>query len=494
MRRLLLALAAALVAVVLVVVVRTVRTPSRQRAPEPAAPFAVDPGAVGRFARSLEFRTVSHQDPAAFDGEQFTGFHRYLEECFPRVHATLRRDVVADYSLLFSWRGRDSDRPPGVLLAHLDVVPAADEGWTHPPFAGRIADGYVWGRGALDDKASVLAILEALETLIAQGFSPRRSTYVAFGHDEEVGGNHGAAALARLLGGRTVPAEYVLDEGLAVTEGVVPAMSRPVALVGIAEKGYLTLELTVRGEGGHSSTPPAATPIGILAAAVAALETHPPPAAIEGAVRRLLEFVGPETNLATRAALANLWLFGGLVERRLAAAPASAALIRTTVAPTMVEGGVKENLLPAVARAVVNFRIRPGESIDGVTAWARRTIADARVEIRPLPPTTSEPSPASPVDNQAFALLQRTVGQIFPDAVVAPSLVVGATDARHYANLGTNVYRFLPVRVRPDDLRRAHGVDERLAVRDYEGAVRFYAQLIRNADEYGARLAPKAQP
>jgi len=485
MRRALLLLSAAPACLVLVVAVRTLRFRSRQMVVVPVPVAAVDPGAADRLAQAIRFRTVSYQNPKRLDRDQFLGLHRHLAEGFPAVHRVLARELVAQYSLLFTWRGTDAGLAPLLLLSHLDVVPVepgTEDKWTHPPFAGWIGDGYVWGRGTMDDKAGVLGLLEAVEDLVRAGYRPRRTVYLAFGHDEEVGGGHGAVQIAALLAARGVRPALVLDEGLPIAEGVVPGVAGAVAMVGTAEKGYLSVELVVRSEGGHSSTPPRRTAVGTLAGAIQRLERELPAPAIAGASARLLEFLGPEMPLPRRAALANLWLFRRLVARGLAASPASDALIRTTTAPTMLEGSVKENVLPARARAVVNFRIRPGDSIAGVLAHVRATVRSARVTIAPFGTTMSEPSPESPADSQEFRAVQRTIGQVFPGVLVTPSLVLGATDARHYAALGANVFRFLPLRVTADDLRRPHGTDERIGIDDYEALVRFYGQLIRNLD------------
>lgn len=485
MRRALALVGAGTAILLVVAATNTLRFGSRQLAVEPLAPRPLAAGLVERLAGAIRFRTVSYQDPRQFESAQFEGFHRFLGESFPRLHARLMRETVGGFSLLFTWRGSDEAAAPVLLLAHQDVVPVdptTEASWVQPPFAGTIADGFVWGRGALDDKLGVMGLLEAVEMLVGDGFSPRCTFYLAFGHDEEVGGRTGAGAMARLLAERGVAPAFVLDEGLTVTEGIVPGVSRPLALVGVAEKGYLSLELIVQAEGGHSSRPPRHTAIGILANALARLEAHPAPPALAGAARALLDFAGPEMALPHRAVIANLWLSGPFVLRRLAASPETDALIRTTTAPTMLEGSVKENVLPTRARAVVNFRIRPGESVASTTEHVRRTIDDPRVTLTPLTATLSEPSPEAPMGGPAFAALVRTIREVFPAAAVAPSLVLGATDSRHYAGLSRAVYRFLPTRMRPEDGRRVHGIDERVAVADYENAVRFYAQLIRNAD------------
>jgi carboxypeptidase PM20D1 len=285
--------------------------------------------------------------------------------------------------------------------------------------------------------------------------------------------------IAARLAERGVKPDLVLDEGGAVVAGFLPGMDRPVATIGVAEKGYLSVELSVQSEGGHSSIPPPQTAVGILSAAVARLEEHPVPANLDAVVRGTLDHLGPELPFLARAVTANLWLFAPFVERTLARVPATNASIRTTTAATMFAAGVKENILPSTGRAVVNFRILPGDSVESVLQHVRRVVGDPRVEVNPLP-YANEPSPVAPPDSEAFRVLHRTVRQIFPDAVVAPSLVLGATDARHYVSLTPNVYRFLPIRLLPDDVRRFHGIDERLAIEDYATAVRFYVQLLRN--------------
>jgi len=333
----------------------------------------------------------------------------------------------------------------------------------------------------MDDKVAVTGILEAVETLLGEGFQPRRTIYIAFGHDEEVGGQGGGALIADLLESRGADLEYVLDEGLLITDGIVPSIPKPVALVGIAEKGYVSIELTVEGVGGHSSMPPQQTAVGILSSAIHRLEQNPFPARLEGPGREMFDYLAPEMPFGMKVVLANLWLFGGLVESQLAASPATNAAIRTTTAATMFEGSVKENVLPTYARAVVNFRILFGESIASVMERVRRTIDDPRVQMRTLVREISEPSPISGTDAPSFEVLQRTIHQVFPEVLVAPGLMLAATDSRHYAGLSGNVYRFSPMWAGPEDLDRIHGTNERISVENYEQIVRFYVQLIHNS-------------
>ncbi len=462
----------------------TLRFQSRQVPVAALQPIEVDESSIAeRLSQALRFRTVALEEDKPASGAEFESLHAYLAQAFPRVHETLTRELIGEYSLLYSWKGQDEGLKPILLAAHQDVVPVeADSRWQHPPFEGRIADGYIWGRGAMDDKSSMMGILEAVEILLGEGFQPRRTTYLAFGHDEEVGGYEGAARIAAQLRARNVALEYVLDEGLIIADGILP-VPRPVALIGIAEKGYVSLELSVDGEGGHSSTPPPHTAIGILSAAISRIEEHQMPGGLKGAVRQLFDYIGPEMPFGRKLVFANLWLFKPLVERQLSSLPAMNAGLRTTTAVTVIEGGVRDNVLPTRARAVVNFRILPGDSIEGVVAHVRDTVNDTRVKIARHGAPASEPSAVSSTSTPGFEILQRTVRQVFPDVVAAPALVTGATDSRHYADLTSSVYRFLPQRHRLDDVARYHGTDERISVANYAQSVKFYCQLIRSSTE-----------
>jgi carboxypeptidase PM20D1 len=440
---------------------------------------------ASRFAevlsRAVRLNTISSEDPIPPHGSALLGLHALYRESFPLVHAKLRREVINGYSLLYTWQGANPSLPPVILMGHQDVVPIDDPGaWSEPPFGGRIVKGFVWGRGTLDDKIAVLGVLQGAETLLAKGYRPQRTIYFAFGHDEEISGEHGARAIARELKRRGVRAAFVLDEGGAITKDVVGGLKRPLAVVGIAEKGYVSLELSVKMEGGHSSMPPGETAVGAISAAVSRLEQHPFPAHVDGVSRQMLEYIGPEMSFAKRVALANLWLTGPVVARELASEPATNAGLRTTTAPTVISGGVKDNVLPKTASAIVNFRILPGDTISSVKDRVISTIDDRRVQVRVLP-FGSEPSAVSDTNSPGFRAIQKTIAQVFPDALVAPSLVLGATDSRHFKNVSSQIYRFLPVTLTEKDLARIHGSDERIAVSDCPHVAQFYAQLIRNA-------------
>jgi len=485
-KKTLLALLLGVTFVVSVVLVRTALFRSTRARVEPVRGIAVHEARVAQhLAEAIRFKTVSNRDASQVDWDTFTAFRAFLEKTYPRLHASLERELVHDHSMLFTWRGRDPTLKPVVLMAHYDVVPAPEStnaDWVQPAFEGVIADGYVWGRGALDNKSSLMGIFEAVEALLADGFRPTRTVYLVSGHDEEIGGWDGAVKIVELLGSRKVEPEFVLDEGGAIVVNAIPGVRVPVAAVGVSEKGYVTLELRVASEGGHSSTPPHQTAVGVLGKAIAELEANPFPSDMTYSAQ-FFEYVGPEMPFAQRMIFANLWLFRPLVERIMRGNPSMDASIRTTTAATMFDSGIKENVLPPRATAVVNFRIMPGDSVDAVVERVRSVINDGRVEVR-IRGKANEPSPMSSIDTRSYALISKTIRQTARDEnlVVAPYLAMAASDARHFSSICPNVYRFLPFKVPPEELKGIHGTNERLSTKNFAQMVRFYYQLLRNCE------------
>jgi carboxypeptidase PM20D1 len=484
LRRTLLGLVILTVGLAALLLARAATQPSRQQAAEPAPAIALDARAMAeRLGAAIRIPTVSPQRAEDRDAAAFRALHRYLARSYPRAHAALKRERVADLSLLYTWTGSDPLLDPLVLLAHLDVVPVepgTEASWEHPPFSGALAEGYVWGRGALDDKVNVIALLEAVEQLLVEGFRPARTVLLAFGHDEELGGPEGAAAVADLVQKRGIRPAFVLDEGGSVLQGVVPGIASPLALIGVAEKGYLSAELTVEVPGGHSSAPRRESAIGILLDAIDRLEGNPLPVRLTPPARALIDAIAPEATLGPRLLLANLWLFEPLVIRLLESRPETGALLRTTTAPTIFEAGIKDNVIPGSARAVVNFRILPGDSIESVLEHVRRTVADPRVQVSALR-KRREPSPTSRVDSRHYAVLARTIREVFPGAVVAPYLLLGGTDARHFYSSTEDVYRFMPFLLSERELEGIHGTDERVSIQALPNAMHFYLRLLQNA-------------
>ncbi len=460
---------------------------------EAPAPIDVDSLTVaGHLARIVRCQTVSGMDPDRTDWEEFRGLRHELASMYPRVHRTLAVTPVSHASLLFTWQGSDPELKPVLLAAHQDVVPVEAEtqaAWDFPPFSGEIAEGYVWGRGSMDDKSAIIGLMEAAEALIQGGFHPERTIYFALGHDEELAGVDGAGAIARLLMEEGVELEAVIDEGGFLVTGLIPGVDRPLAMVGVAEKAFLNLELTAEGPGGHSSAPVVPTAIGRLSRAIERLESHPMPARLKYAAW-LMDAIASELPIGERILFANRWLFGPLLKSRFSEDPTLNAMIRTTTAPTLVQGGVKENILPAEARAVVNFRLLPGDTLQSVIQHATRVLNDEKVRLRvqglsgraggeEMPAEALQKMDAvSDTRGPVYLLLADSIRKVFPEAVVAPYLSYGASDARYYLPVCPQVFRFAPIRFDPGDFSRVHGTNERLAVKNCGDMVLFYRSLM----------------
>lgn len=467
-------------------------TRSRQIEVEPIEVVDVDPESAQRFAGAVKIPTISHQNPAKFDREVFDEFRQFLEVNYPRLHESLSRITGLAFgddrnqSLLFEWKGTgDSDALPILLMAHYDVVgidASTVDQWKHPPFSGEIADGDIWGRGTLDDKGAVIALCEAAEDLLEQGFLPNRTVYFSFGHDEEVGGTHGNKSIAKWIKEQGQRFEFVLDEGGGIFNDV-PGLGQPAALIGIGEKGFLTVKLTVNlDDTGHSSIPPQETAISILAEAIMRLQDEPFPARLDGGAGDMLAFVGPEMPFANRLAVSNRWLFEPLILEHLASRAVGNAAIRTTIAPTIIEGGFKDNVLPSEASVTLNLRLLRGDRINDAVDYLCEVVDDDRVTISE-PLLGKEPSPLSSATSQSFQMLHRTIKEVYPEVVVAPFVVVAGTDASHYdaARLANNIYRFAPWRLGQEEIKRIHGINERIPQADFEDMIRFYRRLLENS-------------
>jgi carboxypeptidase PM20D1 len=439
--------------------------------------------AAERLAAALRFQTISKQDISLQDNSQFLGFHQYLQQTFPEVHSKLEKENVAGFNLLFRWAGRNSSLKPVLLMSHQDVVPVeqgTEQLWKSSPFAGQIVNGELYGRGAMDDKCGVLGILEAAEMLLRENYSPQRTIYFAFGADEENMGS-GAAAIAALLKSRGIQPESVLDEGSVILQSTFAGVKKPKALIGISEKGYLTVEISVSTEGGHSSMPPAHTAVGILSAAILNLEKNQMPARIEGPALQTFQALAPEMSFGYRLLFSNLWLFKHPVLVKLQELPEGNAMIRTTTAPTMLQASPKENVLAREARATINFRLLPGDSVEDVLNHISKVVDDSRISIKKI--NATEASPVSSASTTAYKTIAETVSKVFPETISAPLLVLGGTDARHYTSISSNVYRFLPVAIKSDEMTMVHGTNERIKVDGYRKAIQFYYMYLKAASQ-----------
>ncbi|GAA1967483.1 M20/M25/M40 family metallo-hydrolase [Microbacterium deminutum] len=439
--------------------------------------------AVERLRELLRIPTVSHVDESQVAWGSFAAFHAALERLYPAMHTRLEREGVDGYSLLYRWPGAASGDPL-VLMAHMDVVPVVEDEWRHPPFAAEIigegTDAAIHARGAIDDKGSLVAILEAVEELVTEGFVPARDVYLAFGHDEETAGG-GARAIAALLRDRGVRPALIVDEGGAVVDGVIPGVGVSTAMVGVAERGVMTLLLTAREGGGHASTPPATPATARLARAVNRLHRHPFPTRLAPPVRAMLTTVAPHAAQPLRTLLRTLSITGHLVAAVISRlGPEMNAVVRTTAVVTQLSGAPGENVLATTARAAVNIRLLTGDTVAGVVERARRVIADPAVELDVR--HASEPSPVSPWKGEAWQRLAAAVATSLGGHIVTtPYLQLGASDSRWFTALSDHVYRFTPFHLTRSERDALHAHDERIRVEVWLRGIGFYRALIASS-------------
>lgn len=432
--------------------------------------------AVDNLRALVRIPTVSCPDPGDVDVAAFEAFGAELVARYPLLHA-LDHVPIARHGLLVRWPGSSADRPV-VLMAHLDVVPVADEaGWAHPPFGGDVVDGAVWGRGTLDDKGELVAICEAVEALLAEGFVPARDVWLSFGCTEEVSGTGAAEAVAELRA-RGVEPWFVLDEGGAVAHEAFPGVPAPIGAVGVTEKGVTDLALVVEGRGGHASTPTRLGPTARLARAITRLDASSMPSRLPEPTVELFRRMAPHAALPLRPLMLGAGRLAPVVARALVVAgPEAAAMTRTTFAVTTLEGSPAHNVIAQVARAGVNVRVMVGDTVADAVAHVRRVVDDDQVRVEVV--HASEPSPVSPRDD-AFALIEATIAEVFPDAVAAPYVMMAATDGRFFTEICDRVYRFAPFRMTKAQRESIHGYDEHLRIDDFLDGIRWYSLLIES--------------
>ncbi|WP_426752697.1 M20/M25/M40 family metallo-hydrolase [Myxococcus sp. Y35] len=455
-----------------------------------------------KLSEAIQHRTISY--PTGYDETKlnesrkaFVAFRDWVSRTYPAFSAVAKREVVGDYSLLFTWQGTDASLDPVLLMAHMDVVPLdplSESDWLHPPFAGVIAEDQVWGRGALDMKGALVTQLEAAERLIQDGYQPRRTILFAFGHDEENGGLEGNRRIADLLASRGVRLFFSSDEGGGLAGPIFPGVAQDIAVVGVAEKGLLVVELTTRGDGGHASAP---LPfehlaIGKLVTVLKRLGRLRFRNAMARPTEWMLEELAPDSGPVQRMLYKHMRLSRPFLTQLMGHVEASSAMFHTTMAPTVVAGGLKENSLPVEARAVLNLRLHFVDTVKGVLERIRR-VAGKLAEVRVLEPAR-EASPIANVDGEAYRLLKATIEQAKPGVLVVPYLVSACTDSVYFQALTDNVFRFTPLPIGPGELILIHGNNERVGIPQLGTAVTFYMRLIRTAGDSRPTDTDMAQP
>ncbi|MCB1143232.1 MAG: M20/M25/M40 family metallo-hydrolase [Leptospiraceae bacterium] len=459
--------------------------PSKQIRTEAISPepISIQP-AIKRLSEAIQIKTVSNQEKP-IDRSEFLKFQKFLNSSYPLVSKNLSQKTFLEYSLLYEWKGTDPSLKPILFMSHMDVVPVEnEENWEAPPFSGSIDENFVRGRGSLDDKSAVLANFESIEFLLSKGYKPKRTVYLSIGHDEETIGR-GASAIAEYFQTQNIEFELIQDEGMFLADGFLPGITKPVAIIGIAQKGYVTLELTVTDSGGHSSSPPNPSAVGILSRALVSLEENQMPGKLRGVIKMMFDTLGPEMANPFKLLFANQWIFSPLIESQLSSSPGTNSNLRTTTALTMLKGSEKENVLPQKAQALVNFRINPSDSIAKVVEHVKNVVDNPRVEIRVLEESAKEPSPISSTESDTYQLISRTVREIFPEAIVTPGIFIASSDTFAFVKLSKNIFRFHPLYIKKSlsDEKRIHGNNERISIKDYEKFIQYNIRFIQNCSE-----------
>lgn len=479
MKKILLAILAVVVLFIAVLLFNTLTFRSKQITVAPVVPIEINEAAYERLSEAIKFKTVSILSGRVTDSSAFLGLHDHIARSYPLIDSLLEKQLIG-LSLLYTWEGANPNLKPIILMSHQDVVPVDEPtrgDWEHPPFSGELTETSVWGRGTMDDKGTLMAILEATEILLQEGYTPQRTIYLAFGHDEEIGGVYGARLIAHELKKKGVQALFTVDEGGLMVSEMIPGLEGRMAMVNVAEKGYASFKLTVSTSGGHSSSPPERTTIEILSRAIIALDENQRPLLFSPPISDQIAYLGPELAFTSKLAFANTWLLKNQILEPLNA--------RTSTAPTIINGGIKDNVIPTQATATINFRIMPGETVEDIHNHIIQTVNDTTISVTPYK-QQNEPTSVSSIESDGFNILNTTIRQVFPDAVVVPGLLPAGTDSKHFIEISDDVYRFFPLHYTPKTAGMIHGINERIDKENYKECVQFVYQLVKNTSEMEA--------
>ena len=467
-----------LIGLIAVLLFNTFRFNPASESSKPSVAINKYDSAALHLSQALQIKTVSFGDTLPIDTAEFIKFRTFMETTYPLMHQKLEKKSFNLFSYVFTWKGKDTTLAPYVLMAHTDVVPVeaiAESKWSYPSFSGTIDKDTIWGRGAVDDKGSAIAIMEAVELSIQENIQPNRTIYLCFGHDEEISGKRGAAIFSKWFDSSNIKPALVLDEGGMVDTEKFKATGRPVAVVGTGEKGYTNIDLTVEIPGGHSSTPMKETAIDILNKAIVKVRAKQMPALIAPPVQDLLNRTGAGESFFTKMVMANMWLFKGSVIKKMEASNQTNAMVHTTLVPTIVKAGIKDNVIPSIAKATFNSRILPGQTSDDVVAFVKKAINDERVIVKKQTISLFEASATTSADHPTFKKIEGLTQQVLPNVLVSPYLVVGATDSRYFRPFSESVLNFSPMQ----DVKGFHGIDERLGKEDLNRMITFYKLFIQ---------------
>ena len=478
-KKLLILFFAILTALLLAALFRTIMHTAVQAKPAEGEVILIDEiRAIENLAESIKFQTISYQEKEKFPQEEFNYFIEWAAKTYPEFHQALTLEKLG-HSLLFKWKGSDVTLSPILFEGHYDVVPiipGTEDLWDEMPFSGTISNNRIWGRGALDDKSGVIGLMEAATYLIKNNFQPTRTVYFGFGHDEEIGGS-GAALITEKLREQGIQLHWSLGEGSFVNRGFFPGVDKLIAPINVAEKGIMNLLIVAKADGGHSSTPPSRTAVTLLAEALMKLEKEPLPGSLEGLSAVMFDEVSKHMPFSYRFLFANRWLFGGIIESQMSSSPVINAMIRTTTAPTMLNGSIKSNVLPIEASALINFRLHPRDTIESVTDHVRRVVGSEDVEVRSL--GGMEASGISSWNSPGFEIVATSLNKVYGDVISVPGLMIAASDTRHYSKIADNSFRFNPFSIVPEDMTGFHGTNESIDIDSFVAGIKTYVEIIR---------------
>jgi carboxypeptidase PM20D1 len=477
MKRILQILLVSLIVLIIILFFNTLQLKPIQEGSSVAVEIPRDDTAALHLSEAIQIKTISFGDTLPIDTAEFLKFRAFMEKTYPLMHSKLHKQSFNQFSYVFKWKGKDTSKAPFVLMAHLDVVPVeaiAESKWTYPSFSGMVKEDTIWGRGAVDDKSSAIAIMEATEQLLRNNFTPERTFYICFGHDEEIAGKRGANIVSQWFKENNIRPAFVLDEGGMIDTEKFKDVKKPVAVIATGEKGFVNVDISVTIPGGHSSQPEKETAIDVLNKAIIKVRATQMPPIITPPLQSLLERTAAEQSFLKRMVVSNMWLFENVVIKNLEENKQTNAMVHTTLVPTIVKAGIKDNVIPSIANATFNSRILPGQTSDDVVNFVRNTINDDRVTVKKQTISLMEASSSTPSDHPTFKMLESITKKIVPNVLVSPYLMIGATDSRYYRPFSEAVLNFTPMQ----NAKGFHGIDERIGIADLSRMISFYKLLL----------------